>query len=393
MTDTDTKEPINRTSAPVQRRGGVSGTGIPLGRWRGVPISARWSVLVALAVFADVLATSALPTSRPGHATATYWLAGLLTATIFLITLLAHEFAHALTARHFRIGVRGITLWLLGGFTELDGESPSPRAEVLVAAAGPATSIGLGAMSGALAWATGSGLLSAALSWLAGISILLGVFNLLPGAPLDGGRVLRGLLWMRYKDRARAARATSQAGRVLGFVLVGLGFVEFFATGSFAGLWIAIVGWFIVGGATVEGQLAQVEGLRGVHVADVMSLSPPALPEWWTVEQADHAALGASDVFPLVDFGGQATGAITLRDLQRVPLAQRGEIRLRDLVRGRRLKPLVIRPESLLTEIALSLRRSGSVAVVVDEINRPIGLLTTADLSRATQLSRSSQSV
>jgi Zn-dependent protease len=377
-----------------------------------VPVSARWSVLVALAVFADVLATTALPASRPGHGTATYWLVGLLTAIVFLITLLAHEFAHALMARHYRMPVKGITLWLLGGFTELDGESPSPRAEVFVAAAGPATSIGLGVVSGALAWSTGSGLLSAALGWLAGISILLGVFNLLPGAPLDGGRVLRGLLWMRYKDRARAGHATSQTGRVLGFVLVALGFVEFFATGSFAGLWLAIVGWFIVGGATVEGQLSQVEGLRGVHVGDVMAPSPPALAEWWTVEQvlasrpadyrsegyrpadyrpadyrpAENADLGGSGVFPLVDFGGQATGALTMRDLQRVPIAQRAEIRLRDLVRGRRVRPILVRPDSLLSEIALPLRASGGVAVVVDEINHPIGLLTTAELSRAARL-------
>jgi CBS domain-containing protein len=123
------------------------------------------------------------------------------------------------------------------------------------------------------------------------------------------------------------------------------------------------------------------------------------LAEWWTVEQvlasrpAESADLGGSGVFPLVDFGGQATGALTMRDLQRVPMAQRAEIRLRDLVRGRRVRPMLVRPDSLLSEIALPLRRSGGVAVVVDQINHPVGLLTTAELSRATQLSRAAQSV
>ena len=152
MTSPDTKEPISAERAAAQRPGGRAFPGIPLGRWRGVPVSARWSVVFILGLFADILATSALPAARPGEATGAYWLAGLLTATVFLVTVLAHEFAHAVTARHYGIGVKGITLWALGGVTELDGESPSPRAEALVAVAGPATSIGLGAVSGVLAW-------------------------------------------------------------------------------------------------------------------------------------------------------------------------------------------------------------------------------------------------
>jgi Zn-dependent protease len=387
MTSPDTKEPIRANPVAAQRPSGRAFPGIPLGRWRGVPVSARWSVLFTLALFAYILATSALPAARPGQATGAYWLAGLLTATVFLVTVLAHEFAHAVTARHYRVRVRGITLWALGGFTELDGESPSPRAEALVAVAGPATSIGLGAVSGALAWwAGGSGLLGAALSWLAAVSVLLGVFNLLPGAPLDGGRLMRALLWRHYHDRARASHVAGRVGRVLGFVLIALGFVELLAAGSFAGLWIAFVGWFIVGAATAEARAGQAEGLKGLRVGDVMTHSPTLLAEWWTVEQVlaqglpDHAVAQA---FPLVDFGGQAAGALTLRDLQRVPVGRRAETRIRDIVRARRVQPLVVTREALLTEIALPMRQRGGIAVVVDDENHPIGVLTPDDLARA----------
>jgi Zn-dependent protease/CBS domain-containing protein len=385
MTSPDTKEPIRAKPVAAQRRRAFPG--IPLGRWRGVAVSARWSVLFILGLLADILATSALPAARPGEATGAYWIAGLLTATVFLVTVLAHEFAHAVTARHYGMGVKGITLWALGGFTELDGESPTPRAEALVAVAGPATSIGLGAVSGVLAWwAGGSGLLGAALSWLAAISVLLGVFNLLPGAPLDGGRLMRALLWRHYHDRARASHVAARVGRVLGFVLIALGFLELLAAGSFAGLWIAFVGWFIVGAATAEEHAGQAEGLKGLRVDDVIAHSPTVLPEWWTVEQVlaqappDDAAARA---FPLVDFEGRATGALTLRDLQRVPVGRRAETRLRDIVRARRVQPLLVSRKALLTEIALPMRQRGGIAVVVDDENHPIGVLTADDLTRA----------
>jgi CBS domain-containing protein len=282
--------------------------------------------------------------------------------------------------------VKGITLWMLGGFTELDGRSPSPRADALVAVAGPATSIGLGAVSALLAWwAGGSGLLGAGLSWLASISVLLGVFNLLPGAPLDGGRLLRALLWWRYQDRARAGRVAARVGRVLGFVLIALGFLEVVA-GSFLGLWLALVGWFIVAAATAEGHLDQAEGLTDLQVGDVMEPAPTVLAEWWTVEQVLARASGDNQpvarTFPLVDFAGQAAGALTLRDLERVPVERRAETRLRDIVRSRRGQPLLTRREALLTKIAVQLRQRGSIAIVVDDDNRPISVLTADDLAR-----------
>jgi Zn-dependent protease len=390
MTNLDAREPIRHIATAGRGRGRTTGAGIPLGRWGGVPVSARWSVLVILGLFAELLATSALPTARPGHATGAYWLAGLLTAAFFLVTVVAHEVAHAVTARHYGIRVKGITLWMLGGVTELDGESPSPRADAMVAAAGPATSIGLGAVSAALAWSIGGpGLLGAALSWLAGISVFLGVFNLLPGGPMDGGRLLRALLWRRYNDRARAGYNAARVGRGLGLVLMALGFAELPVTGSLAGLWLGFIGWFIVGSATVEQRVSQAEGLTGLTVGEVMTGQPTVLADWWTVEQSlaglSPGPGAGGQIYPLVDFAGQVTGALTLRDLDRVPLGLRSDTRVRDILRGRRIQPLMIRPDAKLSDVALVLRQHAGIAVVIDDGHRPVGIVTSDELAEASR--------
>jgi len=209
--------PIDATSQPGRKRGsdeqGLPAS-IPLGHVRGVEVDAHWSVLVTEGLFATVLATSTLPGAHPGDTGTAYWLVAVGTAVVFILTLLAHELAHAVVARAYGIQVNRITLWLLGGVTDLGGPSPTARADALVALAGPATSLGIGTVSAILAAIVGtSGLVGTALVWLASVSVLLAVFNLLPGAPLDGGRVLRApdvvaLPGPRPGHRGRRTRGT-----------------------------------------------------------------------------------------------------------------------------------------------------------------------------------------
>ena len=358
---------------------------IPLGRWAGVRVSAHWSVLFGWLLFAELLAVSVLPEARPGQSAAAYWLAAVATALVFFGFVLAHELAHAATARHFGVDIHSVTLWMLGGVSELTHEPPTPRADALIAAAGPATSLLLGAVTEVVSIWLGSGLVAVSIGWLGAANIVLAVFNLLPGAPLDGGRLLRALLWWHYHDRPRAVVAATRAGRGLGITLSILGILEVLA-GSWAGLWLVFIGWFVTGAAAAEQARLRREIMRGVPARAVMVPIVLVAPEWWTAEQffsrlsADAAA---QPVFPLVDFDGRITGALTLPDLAALPADQRGERRLREVAAGRRFRPLVLAPDSDLAEIAPLLALHGEAVVAED--GRPIGLITRSEVGGAAQ--------
>jgi Zn-dependent protease len=388
MTDLPNRAP-ERNRPPAGSERGAFGRAVPLGRWAGVPITAHWTVLATIVLFANVLAASALPALEPHRSNLAYWVTGTLTALVFLITLLAHELAHAVLARRYGMTVKRITLWMLGGFTELDGEPPSPRADALIAGIGPATSLLLGGVGVGVTWALGGpGLFSAALIWLAGANLLLGVFNLLPGAPLDGGRLLRALLWWRYRDRVRAAVNAARVGRVLGMLLVLLGFLETLA-GGLSGLWLVLLGLFLQTAAVGEQTGAVFGRLTGWTVREVMAPVPAPVPDWWTPEQFGAVATQAHAAAPLlvlVDFPGEVSGVVGLRELQRLPAARRGEVRLRELTRLRGDRLLRVTADTLVEDLLPKLAAHGGVAVVVDEVHRPIGVVTGAELRHAARL-------
>lgn len=172
---------------------------VRLGRIAGIPVGLNVSVLVIVVILVVGLAFGLFPESFAGYSTAAYLLAALLAALAFLASLLAHELAHAVVAKRHGVEVEGITLWLLGGVARLHGEPRTPRADFLIAVVGPLTSVALGAVFWLLAlavgWATGSPLAVGTLVYLALLNVVLAVFNLIPAAPLDGGRVLRAALW------------------------------------------------------------------------------------------------------------------------------------------------------------------------------------------------------
>jgi Zn-dependent protease len=188
----------------------------------------------------------------------------VVAAALFFASLLAHELAHALEARHRGIGVRFITLYLVGGATETESEATRPGDEFAVTAVGPWTSLVLGCAFGLVAFgadrigrgASAVGEVAALLAW---VNLLLGFFNLLPGAPLDGGRILDSVVWRVTGDRARARRISTSAGRLLGYALIALGlaFTLFVSDGVFDGVWLAFIGWILARAATAEGNRAR----------------------------------------------------------------------------------------------------------------------------------------
>jgi Zn-dependent protease/predicted transcriptional regulator len=365
---------------------------IPLGRIAGVAVGAHWSVLVTAVLLVQLLAMVVLPRSVAGHGGTAYWATAAGGALLFLISLLLHELAHAFVARHYGIEVPRVTLWLLGGVAQLEGEPPTPRAEGFIAGVGPLVSLAVGGVFALAAMVGGAGLPALVVtmaSWLAAVNVLLGAFNLLPGAPLDGGRVLRAALWKRYGDRDRAGVAATTVGQVLGTVLLGLGLLQTLVTGQLAGLWLALVGWFLSGAAAAErSALTTRSRLHRVLVRDVMDPEPATAPGWWTVDAfVDRVAVSERrQVFPVLDFDGQPVGVVSLAELVRVPAEARQATRVVDA--GRPLvRATVAAPDDELDGlIRRSLPRAGHDTVLVVADGRLAGVVDAADVARAVEL-------
>lgn len=225
---------------------------LTLARISGIPIRTGWSTVLVGALITWSLATSIIPWSTPDITTDQAWIGGLLGAILFLGSLLAHELGHALVAKRRGIEVDEVSLWIFGGVAALRTEPRTPRDEAAVAVAGPAVSAvlaGVGFLASAGAALGDLSVTATVLGWLAVSNALLTVFNLLPGLPLDGGRLLHAALWARSGNRLWSRAAAAQGGRVIGIGLIAVG-LGFFALGGVGGLWTAMIGWLISSSAT-----------------------------------------------------------------------------------------------------------------------------------------------
>lgn len=367
-------------------------TSIPLGRVAGIRLGAHWSVVIVLGLLTYLLAAGVFPVADPGAAPASYWAAGAVTAVCFLLALLAHELAHALVARHFGVATKQITLWMLGGAAELDGEPPHPRADFAIAAAGPAVSAVIGGTCWALAVTVGATLpplIAGSLLWIGLTNVVLAAFNLLPGAPLDGGRLLRAAVWWRTRDRQRAARAAARTGQVLGALLAAAGFAEVLFLAQLSGLWLALIGWFLIGAATTERTQAELTTrLAGMAIRDVMVPDRPIAPGWFTVQAfLDGVATTSRErLFPVVSFEGAPLGVLALTELARLDPAERLTTRIADACRtppSVALAPADTPVTDVLGRVPL---RPGRDLILVTEDGTLAGTVSADDLTRVLEL-------
>lgn len=363
-----------------------------LGRVAGVPIGVNWSVLVIFALIAWGLSALNFPDAYPGNPGWTYVVAGVGAAVVFLLGLLAHEVSHAVVAQRNGVSVNSITLWMFGGVAELRGEARTPGAELRIAGVGPLVSlligVAFGILAGIVAAVSGFGLAFGTLAWLAGINIALAVFNVLPAAPLDGGRLLRAALWKWRGDRTWAAVIAARAGRILGAVLIALGLVQFLVGAGIGGLWLALIGWFLIGAAGAEEQQARVGGaLSGVRVADVMTPQPQTIqPEVTVADFVDrHLLAHRHSAFPLTD-GNRPVGLVTLDRVRQVPYEQRASVRVSDV--ACRPEELVLAgPQEPLTDLLPRLSACADGRALVVDDGRLVGIVSPSDISRAVQQS------
>jgi Zn-dependent protease len=362
---------------------------IRLGRVAGIQVGAHWSVAVILLIIAELLAVTVLPYAVRHEPAAVYWAVAVSAAVVFLASLLAHELAHAIVARRNGVGVRSITLWMLGGVAQLEGDPPSVGADLRIALAGPGASVAAGGIlfgaATAISAAGGPGIFVAAAMWLAVMNVVLAVFNLLPGAPLDGGRVLRALLWRYYGDRERAERNAARAGRALGVLIAALGFAELIVLRSLSGLWLALIGWFLISAAAAEEQAAAAKAMfAGVRVADVMTSHPEVASGWETVADfVDRVAVWSrQEAFPVVGSDASLIGVALASQLARIPPGDRDGLRLEQVALpvppGYRAAP-----DDPVGPLLSRSPLGGEVAAVVVADGLVVGLVTARDLQQA----------
>ena len=357
---------------------------VRLGRVAGIRVGLNWSLLVMVALVAGGLADNRFVHEAPGYSTGGYVTAGALTALGLLLGVLAHEFGHALVARRVGLGVDGITLSWMGGVTRIEGEAPRPRSELLISGIGPLISLLFGgALWGVrlVAESAGAGpLVVSALGWLAGINVILAIFNLLPAAPLDGGRVLHSMVWAATHDRWKATRVASTAGMILGGLLAAAGFLLTTRTvDPINGFFIAIIGWWLLGSARAERSLAAIhQALDGVHLADVMR-PVGAAPGWITVRSfADQYLSGHPGwVWMLENWGGGYGGLILGDTLAAVPVPQWDLARPIDFA-----IPVSSSAGASPTESALDVltRTRGKQMILVVDEGRTVGAVLPSDI-------------
>jgi len=357
---------------------------IRLGRLFGIDIGANWSLVFVFALIAWTLANQVLPVDVPGQPALAYWVAGAVGAVAFYACLLAHELAHALVAIRNGVKVAGITLWLFGGVSRLDGEPKNAGAEALIAGVGPLTSLAVALITFVLALLPFPALIGDLLAWLALVNVALALFNLVPAFPLDGGRLLGAFFWWRQGTRQRGVHSAVRIGRVFAYLMIAFGVFELFTGSVLNGIWIAFVGWFLLSAGSSEEAGTAIRGLlRSVPVSAAMTSPVVTVPDWVTVDQfiESVAPQHRFTTYPVHDPSGQLTGIVRLGDLVRMPAQARAQERLRD-----RARPISEVPTSRPDEdLAALLQRIGpglEQRVLVFDKGQLVGIVSPADVAR-----------
>lgn len=311
---------------------------IRIGRLLGIPLQINVSWFVIFAAVTLSLVVGQFPAQYPFWSQSTYVIVGLITSLLFFGSVVIHELAHSLVARVIGIPVKSITLFIFGGVAQIGRDAGRPSGELIMAAAGPFSSFGLAALF-ALLWAVARPFnepATALAGWLAGINLMLGAFNLVPGFPMDGGRVLRSLLWWATGSQSTATRIAITVGHLVayGFLLGGV-LILFSDRGSlFNGIWLAFIGWFLNQAASASARQARVrDNLRGYSARDLMVWDPPLVSVDASVQDVvtSHFPLARRQWAVVVE-GPYLRGAVSIADIRKVPKGRWPFTRIKDVM-------------------------------------------------------------
>jgi Zn-dependent protease/CBS domain-containing protein len=355
-----------------------------------ITIDASWFVVCILVLLS--LSMGYFPRQFPGQSLATYWVAGLLATLLFFGSILVHELAHALMARRAGIHTPEITLFLFGGVARLSAEARDARTEFRIAIVGPLTSFALALLFWGLNRALGTdepSWLGAVLSYLTWINVALGIFNLIPGFPLDGGRVLRAYLWHRYGSLTVATRTASDIGKGFALVLMFFGGIQIFTGSLLGGLWLIFIGMFLRGmaaGGYEEVVLRQA--LAGVAVQDVMTRQVVRVPPDLSISQllSEYFLRYGYHGFPVAQ-NGKVSGVISLEEVQHIPEDQRSTTTVEHI-----MQPLsdrtTIAPQAPLTDALAKMAHEDSGRLLVMQDTTLHGMITKTGVLRFLEIKR-----
>lgn len=385
--------------------GGAERSGLRLFSLLGIEIRLDWSVLIIFALIVYSLGAGLFPQWHGDWSPATSWITALAAGVIFFASLLAHEMSHSLMARRYGIRVPRITLFLFGGMAEIESEARNPKEEFAIAVVGPLMSLALGVMFTWIATASmghdvarqitenpqaamaGMSPAITACIWLGSVNIMLAVFNMVPGFPLDGGRVFRALVWWATGDPVRATRVASNAGRVVGWLIIAYGFWNLLALKNLGGLWLVLIGWFLTHLARASyTQMITERSLRSVRLADVMRTRFETVPASTTLERfvEDYLLRSSQQLWPVTD-ADRFVGTITFSDVATMAPEERSRRQVRDV-----LTPLdgqgCLDADEMATTALKRLGGAGEQPVVVVRDGRVVGLVRAGDILRWTMV-------
>jgi|WetSurMetagenome_2_1015567.scaffolds.fasta_scaffold93700_2 Zn-dependent protease/CBS domain-containing protein len=355
---------------------------IPLGKIVGIPIGLDYSWFVVFALITWMLAGSYYPTEFKDWSVALYWFMGAVTAIMLFVSVLLHELGHSVIALRYKIPVRNITLFLFGGVAQIGAETPSAIAEFVIAIAGPFVSLFLATFFYLVQpFVVGMEPLLGLAKYLAYINLALVLFNLIPGYPLDGGRVFRAIVWSITGNMRRATIMAAKVGRFFAFLFIFAGVWQMLSGNFGGGLWIAFIGWFLDNAASTQLHQVMFQGLLSNHtVSQAMSTHCPSVPVDLTLQQLvdEHVLISGQRCY-FVTRGGTTVGLMTLHRIKEVPRLEWATTSAAQVMLPlEQLKR--IEPDTGLWDALQNMDRDGVNQMPVIRDRQVVGMLTREDV-------------
>ncbi|BCB95794.1 peptidase M50 [Dissulfurispira thermophila] len=352
----------------------------------GIPIRVHFSWLIIFGLITWSLSTFYFPKAAPQLPTASYWINGAVAALLLFVSVAFHELSHSFVAIKYKLSIINITLFIFGGVAQMKGEPPSPKAEFRIAIAGPLSSFFLSLIF-AIAYNTAATQVTKALfSYLAQLNLILGAFNLIPGFPMDGGRVVRAFLWKKTNDFFYATQKASSYGQKIAMFFIIFGIFSIFV-GFPGGLWLMLIGWFLYSASQASYQQASLQQtLNGIKVRNIMVKDIVTMPSNITVDRAvnEYFLKYGYGGFPVVD-NGRFLGFITLKEIKDVPRENWGDVKISEIFVPHNKKWEISEDDDVIKALELMIMEDKGRLVVTDK-EGVTGLITRNGIARYVQI-------